>query len=118
MESFRPLQASLVRDTTSLDPLLSEYDALMRAATDLIDHYMGLKRRNRDIKPIKARWCGAASSVRCCSDGCGCGLLPRSLSIACREPSIAPRKGGCWPKLPLPVWCRQRPTSPQPHQSC
>ncbi|KAI7841239.1 hypothetical protein COHA_005076 [Chlorella ohadii] len=46
--------ASLVCDTSSLDPLLSEYGALMRSATDLIDHYVGLKLRNRDIKPIKA----------------------------------------------------------------
>lgn len=40
-------------DTSSLDPLLSEYGALLRSATDLMDHYLGLKRRNRDIKPIK-----------------------------------------------------------------
>lgn len=40
-------------DTASLDPLLSEYGALLRSATDLMDHYLGLKRRNRDIKPIK-----------------------------------------------------------------
>lgn len=51
---FLLAQASLVCDTSSLDPLLSEYGALMRSATDLIDHYVGLKRRNRDIKPIKA----------------------------------------------------------------
>lgn len=59
------MQASLVCDTSSLDPLLSEYGALMRSATDLIDHYVGLKRRNRDIKPIKVCSRCEMGSIHC-----------------------------------------------------
>lgn len=57
-----PLQAFLVRDTSQLDPLLAEHESLMRQATDLMDHYLWLKRRNREIKPQKVGGCQIESS--------------------------------------------------------
>ncbi|KAL4447960.1 hypothetical protein ABPG75_005179 [Micractinium tetrahymenae] len=46
-------QAFLVRDTAQLDPVVEEYRTLVRSTEELLDHYLFLKARHRDIKVIK-----------------------------------------------------------------
>lgn len=47
-----------MRDASALDPLAAEYQAVLRCATDLLDRYLGLRRRGKrpeDIRRQKAR---------------------------------------------------------------
>lgn len=52
---FLPLQVHLVRDATALDAAVGEYDATLRALTDLTEHYLYRQRHRLPLKPKKVR---------------------------------------------------------------
>ncbi|KAL4853137.1 CSC1-like protein [Chlorella vulgaris] len=49
----------MVHDTSKLDPLVAEYAKVRLAATDLVDNYISLKRRGKELKPKKVTVIGA-----------------------------------------------------------
>ena len=42
-------------DTSKLDPLVGEYNSTMTKMTDLVDNYISLKRRGKEVKPKMVR---------------------------------------------------------------
>lgn len=50
----------MVHNTSALDPLVAEYEKLRLACTDLIDNYISLKRRGKEMAPKKLTVLGAA----------------------------------------------------------
>ena len=59
-------------DTSKLDPLVGEYNSTMTKMTDLVDNYISLKRRGKEVKPKMVRGgvrgCGRVGwGVRVCA---------------------------------------------------